>query len=668
MSYSIETRSVSEFVNDAQLKLPRFQRRSTWTERQNFELAISIFQDYPVGVVIVNKETDSSWLLDGRQRRNALREMRANPVLVYGWAKKYIGIKPSDDDMEIQKKFWGKVEEYLQKDKSKDSNQDEIEDEEVSEEENSFDAERQRKGLNVLLDIIQMVHKINPSGSAWERTFDFKDFFTRVKYAPISKGKKVDPVLLREFILEMSEKLGNNLTKDSFIAYYEDNFDFLDSTKALKFEAEVDNRWKKIENSFDVIRKSERIFKEARIGVIVLMNVSPLDAQNIFSRINSGGTQLKAEELLSAKPFWNIEVNSSDSKLRIAVQEIYDRLEVEVPSNIVRWDLGASLLQRIDREHLLFDTYEESNDKNELNMDQVSLGFKLISSMYRGGMSSKHVCELEKDKKDFRKIDWDNDIDTLVEQINTFIDILLTDNFFKCFLSWKKPFAKLFGNAIVLEFLVILLKEWISEGEKSAAGSQHIIRHARILIDRLTYEYASGIWRGSGDSKMAKHIEDWKNRVVPFSAEDWARLIKGACVGVINSQDTAVKNITPILYYANVLQGIIPINEIGVTFDVDHTYPQDILDGNAMVSDKKFKDGLANLALLPKKENIAKGNKSLKDITDDWLKKNVATYLNIPVSEFETYSSVANIAKLHDKREKELLEVFSTHRTNQLAK
>ena len=115
MSYIIEPISVFSFVTDPSIKLPRFQRKATWNKEQNFELAISIFQDYPVGVVIVNKEKDESWLLDGRQRRTALIEMRENPIILYDWAKKYIGFKANEDPSELRKNYWGKVDKYLQK-------------------------------------------------------------------------------------------------------------------------------------------------------------------------------------------------------------------------------------------------------------------------------------------------------------------------------------------------------------------------------------------------------------------------------------------------------------------------------------------------------------------------------------------------------------------------
>ena len=103
MSYIIEPISILSFVTDPNIKLPRFQRKATWVKEQNFELAISIFQDYPVGVVIVNKEKDESWLLDGRQRRFALIQMRENPVILYNWAKKYIGMKANEDLSTLKK-------------------------------------------------------------------------------------------------------------------------------------------------------------------------------------------------------------------------------------------------------------------------------------------------------------------------------------------------------------------------------------------------------------------------------------------------------------------------------------------------------------------------------------------------------------------------------------
>ena len=141
MSYNIETRSITEFVTDSKIKLPRFQRKSTWTAKQNFELAISIFQEYPVGVVIINDEGHTSWLLDGRQRRSALKDLRANPDLVYDWARKYIKFKSNQDIVEVKQMFWEKIDAYLQQEENDD--EDPVEDDSsVVSEPNLFEEEK----------------------------------------------------------------------------------------------------------------------------------------------------------------------------------------------------------------------------------------------------------------------------------------------------------------------------------------------------------------------------------------------------------------------------------------------------------------------------------------------------------------------------------------------
>ena len=194
MGYRIEPLSISSFLDENKMRLPRFQRKATWDKKQNFELAISVFQDYPVGVVIVNKEKDVSWLLDGRQRRNALKRMRENPVELYEWARAYIGFAKNADEFTVKQSYWDKVEKYLTTEikDSENTSSDDVSYEGVEEntnEEDSFDSQKQRKGLTTLLNLILMVHQNKPSGSKWELTFDFTKYFTRIKYAPMSNNE-----------------------------------------------------------------------------------------------------------------------------------------------------------------------------------------------------------------------------------------------------------------------------------------------------------------------------------------------------------------------------------------------------------------------------------------------------------------------------------------------
>jgi len=668
------------FLDETKLRLPRFQRKSTWDKKQNFELAISIFQDYPVGVVIINQEQKVSWLLDGRQRRNALISMRDNPVELYEWARNYIGFKKTADPQDIRNLYWDKVEEYLQTEDADQStendeneyepvtyedNEDSVED---AAEEDSFDSTRQRQGLQTLLDIILMVHQNKPSGSRWERIFDFRKYFPRLDYAPARDGGKISPVRLRRFILDLKKWVeheygDDTLTPESFVDYYINKSYF--NGDQTKFEKDVKNNWGDISNSIDVISCAEKIFSDARIGIIRLTNATPLDAQNIFSRINKGGTQLKAEELLSAKPYWNREVTITDIELMSSVKDMYSKLDIPFPGSIVRWDLAATLISRIEDGNLVFDSYNCEKQKNEVSMEEISLGFKLLSAVYQGGMSSKHVIDLEKDES----IKWDRDIDDLIENFNIIFSILLQDDFFKYLQSWKKPITRLLGKAIALEFVTILWLDWKSKGKPrySESGEMKALRRdARILFDRLVFEYATKTWRGSGDSKMANDIKNWKSRIVSVNEGDWEKFVVDACNGSYNGQPTTVKLLRPVLYYYYVITQATPINQVNVTFDVDHIIPQEIFESNGVI-DQTFKDSLVNLALLPTKDNISKKSKRLNAITDGWLKNQITLYTGIEEVDFQKYSDVTRLPELREQRKKLFMDAFDTNRKSILA-
>lgn len=113
--------------------------------------------------------------------------MRDNPVELYEWARSYIGFGKTADELEVKSKYWEKVERYLQTEEVTDNDEDDVnqygEEDESDAEENSFDSAKQRRGLQTLLDIILMVHQNKPSGSKWEQTFDFRKYFSRLKYA-----------------------------------------------------------------------------------------------------------------------------------------------------------------------------------------------------------------------------------------------------------------------------------------------------------------------------------------------------------------------------------------------------------------------------------------------------------------------------------------------------
>ncbi|MFI3214697.1 MAG: DUF262 domain-containing protein, partial [Eubacteriales bacterium] len=400
MAYSIVESSVKDFIDNASnIKLPRFQRKQTWTKEDNFKLCISVFKEYPVGVVILNHSKDAVWLLDGRQRRNALKLMREDYVSLYEWARSFIKFTANDSDDIVKEKFWKKIDIYLQKEfeNVKESETENEEDSEDDEWIDSFDAQSQYNSLVTLLDIILVVHGKKVKGNTkFERMFLFNGIveIKDLSYATVREGKYVcDPVKLRKKILESIEE--NNIDRDSFCDNLLRYRVTEDCEKALKDH--ISMHWDYYSNCIDVVKRSEAVISKARIGMIKLYNATVLDAQNIFSLVNAGGTTLTSEELLSARPFWNVPVASPSGAVRDEVLKLYQKLGIDVPDDVYRWDFGATLLSRIDRKNLIFDELplevESSLGK------RMSLGFKLLSAIYLGGITNNDVTMLENTKK-----------------------------------------------------------------------------------------------------------------------------------------------------------------------------------------------------------------------------------------------------------------------------
>ena len=303
-----------------------------------------------------------------------------------------------------------------------------------------------------------------------------------------------------------------------------------------------------------------------------------------------------AKSTASAEPImeqYKLLCNGAPLPTDNRIKEMYKNLGIPAPDSIVRWDIAATFISRIKDENLIFDTYEDVRRKKEISMDEISLGFKLLSSIYAQGMSNKQVSELEQNES----IKWESDIDELLQQLNTVCSILLADTFFKFYQSWKRPITKLMGNAIALEFLTIMWLDWKDRGCPSTVSGETkaLQRDARILFDKLVFEYATKTWRGSGDSKMSSDIKNWKQRVTPVDSEDWKNFITGACMGNYNGQDTTVKILKPVLYYYYVITSCSPINQVNVSFDVDHIIPKERFVGNNMVA-QTYRDSLINLS------------------------------------------------------------------------
>ena len=680
MAYKIEPKTVKEFI-DMDTAFPRFQRKQTWKPKDNFKLCISVFKDYPVGVVIINS-SDKYWVLDGRQRLNALTQMNRNPSEVYKWARSFIRFGKNDPDYEVKEKYWDKIDDYLQRDfeedvyKEKDykygsddleeSAEDSSDDYGKKEDEDnvhSYNLEDQKNNLSILLNYILMVHGFSKGKSKFERVFDFSKVIDNLSYYVIKDGKtcfaEENLVEMIRSIIKISKKENQKeiVTQELFINYFlkeryfksnvDENFD--------KFTKQVSQNWDDIKNSFEVIDKVESVLRSSRIGIIEITHASNLDAQNMFSLVNTGGTLLTAEEILSAKPFWNKIVENPSNATVGAVDELYKELKVVQPDDVVRWDLCATLLSRIDRDGLIFD--KTSKDRFA---QQTTLGFKLMSALLLGGISSAIVSSLEK----YNGFDWDKDYEDIIADLNNLIDLISQHDYFKCMKNWKQSIMGITSNTIALEFIVAMYKRWCDIGKKivDSTETKRLKKEAVVLLDRLIYEYSTKMWRGSSDSKLATDIkpENIVTRIKEVSYENWKSIISSMSDGIVNDQPCTQNLVKPILYHSKFLK-----NEFSsVTaqgYDLDHIYPQKLFKSSA----EKYnilKDSIINLEILSKHANESKNDKRLVEIEDKSIQDEISKSSYINIKDFVKYSDINNIEDLVKERKKALLSIFEKDR------
>lgn len=668
MAFGISENTTSYFINN-KIDLPRFQRKATWKDTDNFKLCISVFKGYPIGVIIVNEMGPKKFLLDGRQRRNALITMFNNPVEVYKWATKFIGIKANMPEAEVKDRFSEKISEYLQSEFNKSTEEvedtDELPDTDSDTEGRSFDAEVQTVNMHALLDLILLVHTKYAGTNRFEGMFKFNKIIPieDLEYSVIVNGEcMIDPSKLKKFIRNRIDN--DEIEREEFINYLIKRHK-LGAKDAGKIDNYITAQWDYFEKCFETIRKTDEIIINARIGLIRLIDASPLDAQNIFSLVNGGGAPLTAEELLSARPFWNAEIKNPTDEIKSTAKDLYKFLGINVPSNVVRWDVCATLLSRIDRSNLIFTKIDFTDPKTTQSMftKKLTLGFKLMSALYVGGISSNSVKDLENEKK--AKINWDCDVEALVKDFNTAMDLLYDCDYFKYLMSWNQSIMSLMGNSVALEFAALIYKNWINLGKplKGNPKLKEFQKNAVILCDRLLYEYSIRLWAGSADSRFARDLSSISDRfkVIPYS--DWETVIDSFAQGNNSKVDKGI------IYHYYCLKKMRPSYDgAGATavYEIDHIYAQAQFNSVTTIN-PDLMENLGNKALLPKLDNIAKSDKTLAELRPyGWLYGEVKRVTGIKEEDVDKYSNIVYIQDLIDTRISDYKAVFNHDRTTLL--
>jgi hypothetical protein len=672
--YEIRPESLKNFIEDTNIQLPRFQRKQTWDDKKNFELVISIFKEYPMGVSILNVEdidgVKTRWLLDGRQRRNALQKFYEDPENVYLWAKKYLGLKTSDQLQDVDDKFWDSINEYLEDDEideeintsDSDSN---LEFEVESNEDDGPVYDSAKTGLELLLHIIKMTHNKNSKFSGFTRPFDFSKEIGRLPYTTVENGKEhLNSRRLKSFLNEYqrysSDEGINYKDKGSFKNFFNQRFSYDDNIKK-QVDIKIDRNWEKIIERIDILDKITNIYLNSKIGLIEVKNLSSVDSQKIFNIINSKGTKLSAVEILSAKPSWNIVIDNLNSSQVAAVEQLYKQINVP-NTDIVKWDLPATLLSRLDYSQFFFKSFSETH--TDLSKT-ITLGFKLLSGILESGVRKEDIDSLGRD----RDIKWDVKFETLISEINNLHKIILSYDYFKYLESWKFEVTNRLSDAIALNFTILVYKDWVRKGKPIGNDSRmrQFQKNSFILFDTLIYEYVNQVWRGSSDSKIANNISNFESKddvFTPVKQERWRELLSE----IFNNQTIDGNKITralmdPLLYHFYALSKI-QGPDSRCKIEVDHIIPQDLFKNSVIANKEVIVHSLFNLALLPKNENASKGKKRLVEITDNWLKDQIEKYAFISKDDYQMYSDINNFDKLKELREPIFLKAFTVEREN----
>lgn len=710
--YQINSQSAKTLTDGGNVRLPRFQRKQTWNKKKNFALCISIFNDYPIGMFVLNKEKiktkngilDTLWLLDGRQRRNALTQIFENPEYIYHWGKSFIKFSNTDSEFEIEHKFWESIKLHLETDEDNHEDINADEKEASTDEEDSFEiiedddfdyseydtveesgeefgangaalnSVEESLGLKLLLQTIIMCHKATKNFSGYTKPFDFSSYFIKLDYKKKDhEGTEyIDGAALTNFIngfnTEVDKKNFDDFNEGDFLEYLTDRYTLkTEPNMEANLKKKVNYSWERIKKTINLVRQIALKLHNTKVGVIELSNVKSSDAQNIFKLINSSGTTLAAVEILSAKPSWNRKIINPTNDLDNATEKLYKTLNVK-REGIVRWDFPATLLDRLQNLDFIFKKLDYAIDSEFKT--KVTLGFKILAAIYENGVTKEKVSSLSRSKK----IQWD-EIEGIVTDLEQMGRVLKNEAFFQYLNSWNTSLIELTSDAISINYVALVYKNWISKGKPMGNGTQYdsFKKEAFALFDRMIYEYIHRQWRGSSDSKIADSLNN-VNKAETFKAistAKWITLLE-ELIEKETIQDVVAepKDIKPILYYYYVLSNKLGPNSIEYNFEMDHIISKSSF-ASATSAQKQRVNNLCNYCLLSKHDNNTKKTKSLHTIGQlaeadhnyNLMQQRIAASTDIPINKFNQFNTAVDLEKLINLRKNIIFDAFQNKRT-----
>lgn len=696
------SKTLGQFL-ETPLQMPRFQRGKKWSDRQRFELCLSVYRGLPIGAVVVSTQSPgpgggstSNRLLDGQQRWDALKGMRY-PARIYEWARDVLNLEIADTDKKVGDKFWYFVEEWLgQELPAPTSDDEEFEefDQTVTEDDDAeIDATKAvttegaeeeaplsfgETGFRELLTLLRLCHGAQAEGHPFAQFFDFSDAFGSVglvpEFAVPAEGRwNVDPDKLTDWIADRHRR---GISFDATTLFAELRGDLLVDESAEKLKEQVDRSWEDIDARIRAIEHLQNRFRESEIGYIELANASPLEEMKVFVLINQGGTPLTYPEILSATSFWNRPVTDAPEAFRSAIERLYqDHLDRPPPDSLVRWDTPATLSYRWGELPLFFPKPRGASGRDSF----LKLGFEVMSGVYspKGRVTKEAYGNLGKSDS----VPWaGND---LAEEVKAIHDLLVNHSlFFSKLAKWKVPLLSLLPKFVLLDFLLLAHRAWNDANKPTTlTGGRARALHKKLvrLLDRLILETLQGRRRGAGDAFVADELQAFdaggsrrENLFSEAPASEWQPILKDFLEGSsVGGRALKVDSIDPRIYlllrYYYVLRDV-EAPDSSPRVDWDHIIPRSAFEGESPEI-QSLQHRIFNLAALPRFRNRRKGDRFLDEISgEELLVEDVEKYAEIPRSKFNEFSKSEGINSLREYRGAILLEAFDAPRREWLSR
>lgn len=640
-SYEFSPLPLSNFL-DRKFVFPRFQRRSVWNKRQNFELLLSLFKGYPLGVVIVSSEeigdSKHNYLLDGRQRRTCLQLVKKNPEMVYEWAKTYCKLSSSDSEAEVAEKFWKKVDEFFfQEIESENNSETSIEDDfDFNYDDDGVD-KSDVGGLPSLLGVLQGIHPLKPKESGLTTPFklgvDIKDAPLRIsdeKETPTKVQRVLSGTKCAELYRSLNSWLSNQdleFNQENVRRWLEEQNMF---ANPIKMEHDLERKWDSFVKAFNVVRTMDELFSKSSIGLVEAKNYSDTDRQMIFKFINDGGTPLTSVQILSASPYWNKRIADA-GKLEEHRKSLYGLMDLPLENDPVRWDCAACAPSILKLDGIL-----NIPSLHDGNLDvRLKTGFKLYALHRSRALNKQAIQDLGTDDAY-----WKTPL-KMIDRYQSVLKRLNKSEYFKVMRTWGGSLDQLTSQNAAMFFLEAVTKRYESYDEPESGKKYYSwLNDSFALLDRLVLEVLELKWKGSSDALLARKLKNWQD--IPWGLVDkerWSSLLEESMtLGTINGNAVDFKlseKITRHVAYVSKMTG-------GGKGEIDHIIPKSKAIGDGA---EVLVNSPVNLALISPDLNREKRDKYPSELSE-FNKKDFATQAAIELMQLDSLSNSDSIKEL----------------------